>query len=84
MTKLSPKFGEVGGAGLLVLDGDDAGAGLGLVVMFLALGFGATSWSSEWAGGGGGAAWVWSGQASTHGAVAAAHWRCAVVCRAGP
>ena len=36
VTKLSPKIGEVGGAGLLVLDGDDAGAGLVLGVIFLA------------------------------------------------
>ena len=82
-TKLSPKIGEVGGAGLLVLDGDGVGAGLGLLVIFLAWGCGATWRPTEWAGGGGGAAWVWSGLVRGHGAVAAAHWRCAVVCTAG-
>ena len=41
-TKLSPTGGEAGGAGLLVLDGDDVGAVVGLLVNFMAWGRGAT------------------------------------------
>ena len=41
-TKLSPTGGEAGGAGLLVLDGDDVGAVVGLLVNFVAWGRGAT------------------------------------------
>ena len=82
-TKLSPTGGEAGGAGLLVLDGDDVGAVLGLLVNFMAWGCGATWQSTVWAGGGGGAALVWSGLVPGHGAAVAAHWLCAVVCTAG-